>query len=373
MSLERILAALHAAVLDDRLWPAASALIDEACGIRGNALLVGSGPEDDVRVSFAQARYRGERRRNLEREYLTRYHPIDERVPRVRQLPDGLLMHITDLYTAEELKTSPTYNEMMPRCSMQDSLNVRLDGLDGSHITWVVNDPVTPGGWEASQTVFIERLLPHIRQYVGIRQTLAKATALGASMTDLLDNSRLGVIQLNRHGRIMAANDLARTILSRRDGLSDRGGALAAHRRDENSRLERRIAAALPISGAPVSGSMSCHRQDGRPLFVVHVTPVDIRQPDFGACRAAALVLIVEPGRLPRIDTGLVARALGLSQHESQVAVWLAEGKTVHEMAEATGRTTGAVYWHLKQIYLKLGISRQVDLARLVLSLTTLA
>ena len=38
-------------------------------------------------------------------------------------------------------------------------------------------------------------------------------------------------------------------------------------------------------------------------------------------------------------------------------------------MAEATGRTEGAIYRHLKHIYQKQSISRQADLVRLVLSL----
>ena len=64
-----------------------------------------------------------------------------------------------------------------------------------------------------------------------------------------------------------------------------------------------------------------------------------------------------------------MALALGLTPSESQVAVWLAEGKSVREMAEATGHTKESIYWHLKQIYQKLSISRQVDLVRLVLSI----
>ena len=108
---ERILAALYDAMLDDARWSAASALIDDACGITGNDLMVGEGPKDDVRALFIGAYCRGQRREDLEREYLKDYHPIDERVPRVRQLPDSRLAHVTDLYTAEELKTSPTYNE----------------------------------------------------------------------------------------------------------------------------------------------------------------------------------------------------------------------------------------------------------------------
>ena len=38
-------------------------------------------------------------------------------------------------------------------------------------------------------------------------------------------------------------------------------------------------------------------------------------------------------------------------------------------MSDVTGRTTGTIYWHLKQIYQKLLICLQADLVRLVLSL----
>ena len=46
----RILASLYDAMLDDTHWPATSALIDEACGRMGNALLVSEGPKNDIRV-----------------------------------------------------------------------------------------------------------------------------------------------------------------------------------------------------------------------------------------------------------------------------------------------------------------------------------
>ena len=46
------------------------------------------GPKDDLRVLFVGLYYRGQRREDLERKYFEVYHPIDERVPRLRQLPD---------------------------------------------------------------------------------------------------------------------------------------------------------------------------------------------------------------------------------------------------------------------------------------------
>ena len=160
----RILALLYGAMLDDTRWPATSALIDEACGITGNALLVGEGPQDDIRVLPVGLYYRGQRREDLERDYVENYHPIDERVPRFRQLPDSLLVHVPDLYTAEELKTSPTYNEITLRSHYQDGLNVRLDGPDASHIAWGLGDPVASDGWGSSEIAMVQALLPHIRQ-----------------------------------------------------------------------------------------------------------------------------------------------------------------------------------------------------------------
>ena len=98
-------------------WPGASALIDEACGLTGNGLVVAEGPKDDIRVLFVGGYWRGQRREDLEREYLKNYHPTDERIPRLRQLPDSHLVHVKELYTAEELKTSPTYNELLCRAA----------------------------------------------------------------------------------------------------------------------------------------------------------------------------------------------------------------------------------------------------------------
>ena len=370
---ERILASLHEAMLDDVQWPATSALIDEACGTQGNALLVGEGPQDDIRVLFVGLYYRGQRREDLEREYLEHYYAIDESVPRLRQQLPSRVVHITDLYTAEELQTSPTYNEMLPRLNAQDSLNVRLDESDSSHIVWDIADPVTPGGWASSQLALIKGLLPHIRQFVRVRQALAKAEAQGVSATGLLDTQRIGVLYLDRRGRIVEANDRARAILRRGDGVSDQGGELRARASADQARLARLVAQALPSAGVAVSGSMLLRRSAVVPPFVVHVKPVVVRQPDFGAQRVAALVLITEPGRQSRIDPALVAAALELSPAESQVAVGLAEGKSVREMAEATGVQEKSIHYHLHHIYQKRGLSRQADLVRLVLSLVELA
>ena len=273
---ERIVASLHDAMLDDSHWPATSALIDEACDLTGNALMVGEGPQDDIRVTFVGLYYRGQRRPDLEREYLDVYHPINEGIPRLRQLPDGHLVPIKDLYTAEELHTSRAYNEALRRGQYQQGLNVRLAGPGGSPMTWSLADPIASEGWGSSQIAMVRRLTPHIRQFIRVRQALVRAQARDTTVTALLDNPRIGVVYLDRRGRILAANDRASGLLRHGEELSDADGVLQARAPDDQARLARLVAEALPTSSAvPVSGSMLLGRAcPALPPLVVHVKPV---------------------------------------------------------------------------------------------------
>ena len=368
-----VLSALHDAALDDALWPAASARMDGALGTLGSTLLVGEGPRDDVRILFAASYWRGERRRELEREYLRDYHPWDERVPRVRNLPDGELVHVASLYTDEERRTSRTYNDFLARRNLLDSLNVRLDGAPGTHIVWAIANPVGPGGWHADRLAMAVRLLPHVRQFVRIRQAMVKAQAMGSSLRAVLDNTGRGIIHLARGGRIVEANDRALDILARRDGLSDQGGRLGAWLPADDARLQGLLAAAIPPSDVHgAAGSMTVGRPSSLPRLVLHVSPVHARPPFAGPRRVAALVMVVQPQSPPRLDTALVGEVFGLTAAQSEVAVMLSLGRTVRDIALATGRRPGTVHDLIKQANKRLGVSRQVELARLVLQLAEL-
>ena len=367
---ERLITSLHQATLDDDHWPATAALIDEVCGIEGHELMVTEGPPEDTRVVLARLYYHGQRNQELERVYPEFYFHRDERVPRLKRLPDSRLVHVDDLYTDRERMTSATYNEALPPASFQNGFNVRMDGLDGSRVTWVIGDPCGSDGWWSGQIEVIQRLLPHLRHFARVRQALVNAEALGASATGLLDNSRIGVIHLDRRGTILAANDRARVLFRRGDGLSDRGGFLDARSPADSARLKKLLAGALPpFGGEAVGGSMTVRRTSALARLVLHVKPVTIQQMDISARRVAALVLVADPESRPSIDPVLVAEALDLTPTEGQMAAWLAEGKTVRDIAVSTRRKMRTVRWFIEQIYDKQGISRQSDLVRLVLSI----
>ena len=255
---ERILASLYEAMLDDRHWPATSALIDEACGLTGKHPTGRRRPQgrhpDSLRGALLP---RAAPRRSGSASTSKSTIPSTNACRACGNCPTVDWRPIRDLYTAEELKTSRTYNEGLLRGKYQNGLNVRLDGPDGSHMTWGLGDPISSEGWGSSEITMVTRLLPQIRQFVRVRQALVRAEARDTTVTTLLDNSRIGGLHLDRRGRILAANDRAGSILRGGDGLSDRDGVLRARTPAGQLRLKRLVAEALPTSGtAAVSGSM---------------------------------------------------------------------------------------------------------------------
>ena len=368
---DRILASLHRASLDDSHWLTAAALIEDVCGIKGHMLAFAEkhADDEDVRVYMTRFCHRGQRRPDWEREYYEVWNPLDERVPRIKRMADGQLAHVAELYTAEELKSSPVYNEALSRADSQNSLNLHMDGPNGSHIVWAPADPVQSTGWESAQVKLIRSLMPHIRQYVLVRDRLSAAAALGASVAGLLDNARIAVLYLDRRGRIVEANDQARGLLRSGSGLIDRDGALGASLPEDDADLQSLLARVLPTAGQGVSGTVTIRRPAGLPHLALHVTPVGDSQWDFPNRRVAALAMVVLALSRPQVDAALVAEALHLSRAESEVAAGLAQGRTVRDMASATGRQEDSIRYHLKRIYRKRGLAGQADLVRLVLSL----
>ena len=371
---ERIVDALNEAMLDDARWPQTSALIDEAVGAKGHILTFGDEfPEGNIEIIFARSYGRGVDRSAWQREYFRDYYAEDEHLPRLRVLPDAKIVRIADLFSDQERKTSRTYNEALARFELQNGLNVRLHGPRGLRIVWGIADPTHASGWSSSQIDMIARVVPHLRQYVRVRTALADAGALGRSVTELLGITRANVIQLDRRGRIVAANDGAQELLRRNDGLSDQDGELQAVTPKDNARLQTLLARALPPFGEQgASGSMLVRRSSLRPRFALHVKPVGNREVDDRSRQVAALVLIVDPVERARIDPGLVESVFGLSPAEAEIAVLLAQGRTVRQIAAATGRGYSTVRTHLKHLFAKLGVSRQFEVAQLVLALSNL-
>ena len=170
------MASLREAQLDDTRWPAASALVDDACGMMGNHLAIIRGDNrNSAEFLFGKLYKRGEPDEELEQLYIRDYFAIDERIPRFFRMPDGQLSHVSAMFTDQELVASPTYNDFVVPTGAGNSLNVRMAGPGGLHIVMSLVRSGDPSCWTSESVGTVRRLLPHIRHFVRVRQALADA------------------------------------------------------------------------------------------------------------------------------------------------------------------------------------------------------
>lgn len=367
---EHIVSALQDAALDPIHWAQATHLIDDACGLFSTHLTIHDTSLNPAPYLFSACYSHGEDYANLAQEYLGDYYPEDERVPRLFRLPWNRLTHNTALYTEHEQKTSVVYNECLPRIGSNNQLCTRLAGPTGTDILWGITK-LAGADWPSANVALLQALLPHIHHSLHVHDALVRAEVYNPTLASLLDTRQIGAIFLNQRGGIIEANDRGQEILRHGNGLSDRGGVLRAQSTVDNAKLGKLLARALH-GRPPVGGSMTLKRAGGCPPLLLHVSPITSRRLTFGAFARPVLVLVVSPSTLPSLDAHLVAIALGLTPSESEVAVSLAQGRTLRDIAVTTHREYSSVRWLIKQIYAKTGLTRQADLVRVVLSLADL-
>lgn len=180
----------------------------------------------------------------------------------------------------------------------------------------------------------------------------------------LVDQRQVGLIRLDNSGAIVDVSARAREILDRERAFHVDNGRLRAHRSEDVKVLEGLLESVLGGKGdGSGAGPVSIGRwPDPRPLTLY------AQRVDGGHAGVAAVVVVVDPWCPTQLCPEQVARSLRLTPAESRVAVALAEGLTIGQIAEATGKAVHTVRWLVQRALEKTFCSRQAELVRLVLS-----
>lgn len=198
------------------------------------------------------------------------------------------------------------------------------------------------------------------------------AVDVRAAVGALLDEEVVGVVVLDRDGRILWANARARDFLAGERALEEREGRLAAVSKGQAAALDRRLRAA--VRGAEGGLAVVGKWPEVRPLMVYAnpLRPVPRQRASTRGRAPAAVATIVDPWNGTPVDRERVAAALGLTPAQSLVAAKLAEGMTVRQIAEATNRSEPTVRSLVKGALARTYCHRQADLVRLALSASRL-
>lgn len=185
-----------------------------------------------------------------------------------------------------------------------------------------------------------------------------------------LERLALPVLVVKRSARVVLKNAAAARLLAEADGLQETDGVLRLEPAVLDRELRDQIESALGVgggeagSGAPLA--IPRRRKGARPLALA-VAPLTPPQ-RLGAPREHALVLISDPDHIPDGLRETLARSYGLTPSEARVAIAALQGRSLDQLAGDLYISTNTAKTHLKNIFLKVGVSRQSEMVAAILN-----
>jgi DNA-binding CsgD family transcriptional regulator/PAS domain-containing protein len=218
-------------------------------------------------------------------------------------------------------------------------------------------------GLTAGQQRSLSERLAMLRQYV-IDLEMERRLASTA-----LDRVPIAVAVVDRTASVRHLNQLAEKIVAANDGLRVLRGRLSATRREDQDKLQQRLADVLKDPSDPTAlpwAAMRIERESGM-AWLLRLSPLDRIGPQrIGTTGFSDLVIILmtDPDLPVKPSTALLRQLHGLTFAEAEVLGRLTAGLRLAEIGDDLGISIETVRSHLKAIFAKTGTSRQADLVR---------
>ncbi|CAH2599059.1 HTH luxR-type domain-containing protein [Rhodovastum atsumiense] len=300
--------------------------------------------------------------------YFAHYAAINPLAARAHAAPVGSVLTDQMLMPTADYQRSEFFNDWARPQDFKAMMNTRLENTDEAKICVGLTRSSRADEFDAGDIALQRRLTPHFRRSIRAYFRLAEAWASGQAMGVALDRMRRGVIGLDPAGRIVFANEAARTLLTTGDALLVEHGLLAARRPDLTSSLRRMIG--LAANGEATKGLILPRRDEGSSLFLETV-PVgrSATLPSLGA-RPAVLLMITDPENELGPTADRLRTLYGLTAREAAVAVRAARGEGLDSVADVLGMASNTARSHLKKIFDKTETHRQAELSWLLARLS---
>lgn len=293
----------------------------------------------------------------------------DPRRARIRELPAGSVFVGGAVLPDRDLVRSEFYHDFLrPQGFFHILGAVPLRSAEVVGVVRVIR-PRTAAPFGSDEVALLRCLVPHLSRAMRLHERLALAETRRAETVDVLDRFSAGVLLLDAAGHPLAVNRAAEALLAAGDTLRTGRDGIRAVLPVETAALQRLVArAATSGPGGASDGVINLSRPPPRRPLNVLVAPLR-GGPLRGAARRAAVVMFVtDPERLPSPSIEGVQRWLGLTRAEAALVAELLRGRRVEEAADTLAISSHTARTQLKRALAKTGTGRQAELLRLALS-----
>ncbi|MGQ0444695.1 MAG: helix-turn-helix transcriptional regulator [Beijerinckiaceae bacterium] len=260
------------------------------------------------------------------------------------------------IFSPWELDHLPFNTEFMAPFKIGTGAAMRLAGEGRSSLVLGLLADLGSEPISASETEALRALLPHMQRAGQLALQLGVARQEG--LLNALATFERGAVLLDWRGRVLRMNAKAEAMMG--VGIAVRGGMLTAASRDGDTALQKLIGSVIapgPLHDVEPIGAVALARPGARPL-VVHGAPLARSAQDMFQ-QARAILTIDDPNARQAPHGPILRQVFGLTAAEADVAIALASGRDIEEVAQIRGVSIGTLRNQVKTVFAKTDTSRQ--------------
>jgi DNA-binding CsgD family transcriptional regulator len=243
------------------------------------------------------------------------------------------------------------------------------DRADPAEIAYIMlGRDVDVGCYSGHDLALIDELLPHLQRALKLQWTVSGMRARYRAVLKALDALSIGVVLIDQRREPIVMNECARESL----GMNGTAiSALASMYPSVDGRKGHAVPSPLIRSAVPADVMFSTVVRGLPGLQPLIGTVCRLDGPpnrQAGEEKPAAIVFLRDPSRKVKLDEEMIRHLHGLTRAEAHLAVLLAEGGHLDEVARRLNISMHTARTHLKRIFSKTNTERQIDLVRLLLN-----
>ena len=229
------------------------------------------------------------------------------------------------------------------------------------------------GVWREGEIRVMNEIAPHLKRALDIHSEFTYLRLRSDALLGGLDRLVIGLILYDRHVRAVYINPTARAIIEAHPamGLGVDGLFLYDSDDDRNFRETIRETADIDTDDSwrqSISIGVT-HPEVDTPLPLL-VTPMhaNLLTSDLDYEGAQVAVFLSDPNLQQPISIDNLVSVYGLTPSESQVAISIANGHSIDNIARTSNHSAHTIRSQLKSTFRKTGVSRQSELIKLLLT-----
>ncbi len=292
--------------------------------------------------------------------------------PRIPVVEHSAVLEVAadcDITTPEVYHKSRFYHEVTRPFDLPYVCLANLEKSEDTFIALAALRSHKNGHITVEQREVFTKLVPHVR--AAIRMQLALERQSTELATGMMGTLSLAAFLCDRHGRVRSLTPPAQQLLATRRELRFTNGSLGALSATDSTALTDAIDAASRAGTKPGPPALrtvvlASSTPDAAPI-VLDVFALHTRQAlELWSFAPRVLVVARGPRGTELQRSAMLKTIYGLTPAECEIALRLASGRSVDQIALERTSTVGTVRGQVKTVLLKMGLSKQIELPAII-------